>query len=77
MNPSPFSFQPVLPGTGQRRRGGPHSTSASNYVRGHEVPWLGMRRPYWFLLVIFPLLLWRTLRVFGKPLRPKLEERAA
>jgi TRAP-type C4-dicarboxylate transport system permease small subunit len=77
MNPSPFSSRPVLPGMGQRRRGGPHSTSASNYVRGHEVLWLGMGRPYWFLLVIFPLLLWRTLRVFGKPLRHKLEERAA
>jgi len=38
---------------------------------------LGMSRPQWFLLVILPLLLWRMLQVFGKPLRPKLEERAA
>lgn len=43
------------------------------FVRGNEVLWLGMSRPQWFLLVILPLLFWRTLRVFGKPLRPKVE----
>ena len=47
------------------------------FVRGNEVLWLGMSRPQWFLLVVLPLLLWRTLRVFGKALRPKLEENAA
>jgi phosphatidylglycerol---prolipoprotein diacylglyceryl transferase len=47
------------------------------FVRGNEVLWLGMSRPQWFLLAVLPLLLWRMLRVFGKPLLPKLKERAA
>jgi phosphatidylglycerol:prolipoprotein diacylglycerol transferase len=47
------------------------------FVRGNEVLWLGMSRPQWFLLAVLPLLFWRVLRVFGEPLRPELEERAA
>jgi phosphatidylglycerol:prolipoprotein diacylglycerol transferase len=47
------------------------------FVRGNEVLWLGLSRPQWFLLMILPLLFWRMLRVFGKPLRPKLEGRVA
>ena len=47
------------------------------FVRGNEMLWLGMSRPQWFLLVILPLLFWRMLRVFGKPLRPKVEGRVA
>jgi prolipoprotein diacylglyceryltransferase len=47
------------------------------FVRGNEVIWLGMSRPQWFLLAVLPLLFWRVLRVFGKPLRPTLEKRVA
>jgi phosphatidylglycerol---prolipoprotein diacylglyceryl transferase len=42
-----------------------------------RVLWLGMNRPQWFLLAVLPLLLQRVLRVFGKPLLPKLEKTAA
>ncbi|MEA3548999.1 MULTISPECIES: prolipoprotein diacylglyceryl transferase [Micrococcaceae] len=47
------------------------------FVRGNEVLWLGMSRPQWFLLAVLPLLFWRMQRVFGKPLRPKLEGKMA
>jgi hypothetical protein len=47
------------------------------FVRVNEAFWLGTNPPRWFLLMILPLLLWRMLRVFGKPLRPKLERRVA
>ena len=47
------------------------------FVRGNEVLLLGMSRPQWFLLLILPLLFWRIQRVFGKPLRPKVERTVA
>jgi hypothetical protein len=37
------------------------------FVRGNELLWLGMSGPQVFLLVMLPLLVWRTWRVFAKP----------
>jgi prolipoprotein diacylglyceryltransferase len=47
------------------------------FVRGNEVLWLGMSGPQWFLVVVLPLLGWRTWRVFAKPRPPRLEGSAA
>jgi hypothetical protein len=72
MNPSPFSARRYCPARASRCAG-PHSGSASNSSGATRCFWLGMSRSQWFLLMIFPPLFWRILRVFGKPLRPKLE----
>jgi phosphatidylglycerol---prolipoprotein diacylglyceryl transferase len=50
---------------------------AVEFVRGNEVLWLGMSGPQLFLLVVLPLLVWRSWRVFALPRRPQLEGTAA
>ena len=50
---------------------------AVEFVRGNELLWLGMSGPQWFLLVVLPLLLWRTWRVFARPRDTQLQGSAA
>ncbi len=35
------------------------------FVRGNDAAWWGMSRPQWFLLVMLPVLVWRTRAVFS------------
>jgi prolipoprotein diacylglyceryltransferase len=42
---------------------------AVEFVRGNHVLWLGLSGPQWFLLVMLPLLVWRTWKVVAA-LRP-------
>jgi phosphatidylglycerol:prolipoprotein diacylglycerol transferase len=50
---------------------------AVEFVRANQVLWLGMSGPQWFLLAVLPLLVWRSWRVFGRSIRPQMEESAA
>jgi phosphatidylglycerol---prolipoprotein diacylglyceryl transferase len=50
---------------------------AVEFVRGNEPLWWGMSGPQWFLLAVLPLLVWRTVRVFARPIPRNLEGRAA
>jgi phosphatidylglycerol---prolipoprotein diacylglyceryl transferase len=43
------------------------------FVRDNELLWLGVSGPQWFLLIVLPLLIWRTWRVFTRTTRPELE----
>jgi len=75
MNPSPFSARQVLPGPGQPLRG--ERIRVRSRVRPGQRGALAADEPAPMVPPVLPLLLWRMLRVFGKPLRPKVEERAA
>jgi prolipoprotein diacylglyceryltransferase len=50
---------------------------AVEFVRGNELLWLGMSGPQWFLLIVSPLLAWRTWRVLAGPRKPQLQGSAA
>jgi hypothetical protein len=76
MNPSRFSARQALPRPGQPLRG--DCIPIRRRIRpGQPGVLAGDEQTQWFLIMILPLLFWRMLRVFGKPLRQKLEEIAA